>query len=34
MDVELTVDEVTGKRYDQTGSVKFSEVTVDEATIR
>jgi len=23
MDVELTVDEVTGKRYDQTGSVKF-----------
>ncbi len=32
MDVELTVDEVTGKRYDQTGSVKFSEVTVDEST--
>jgi len=32
MDVELTVDEVTGKRYDQTGSVKFSEVTVDETT--
>ena len=32
MDVELTVDEVTGKRYDQTGSVKFSKVTVDETT--
>ena len=32
MDVELTVDEVTGKRYEQTGSVKFSEVTVDEST--
>lgn len=32
MDVELTVDEVTGERYDKTGSVKFSEVTVDEST--
>ena len=32
MDVEVTVDEVTGERYDQTGSVKFSEVTVDETT--
>ncbi|BFT32238.1 efflux RND transporter periplasmic adaptor subunit [Alteromonas sp. D210916BOD_24] len=32
MDVELTVDEATGKRYAQTGSVKFSEVTVDEST--
>ena len=32
MDVELTVDEVTGERYSQTGSVKFSEVTVDEST--
>lgn len=32
MDVELTVDEVTGERYGQTGSVKFSEVTVDETT--
>ena len=32
MDVELTVDEVTGKRYEQKGSVKFSEVTVDEST--
>jgi membrane fusion protein (multidrug efflux system) len=32
MDVELTVDEATGERYGQTGSVKFSEVTVDETT--
>lgn len=32
MEVELTLDEVTGKRYTQTGSVKFSEVTVDETT--
>ena len=32
MDVEVTVDEVTGERYDQMGSVKFSEVTVDETT--
>ncbi|GFD93679.1 hemolysin D [Alteromonas sp. KUL156] len=32
MDVEVTVDEVTGERYNQTGSVKFSEVTVDEST--
>jgi membrane fusion protein (multidrug efflux system) len=32
MDVELTVDEVTGARYAHTGSVKFSEVTVDEST--
>ncbi|MDO6566611.1 efflux RND transporter periplasmic adaptor subunit [Alteromonas sp. 1_MG-2023] len=32
MPVELTVDEATGKKYEHTGSVKFSEVTVDEST--
>jgi membrane fusion protein (multidrug efflux system) len=32
MDVELTVDEVSGEKYSHTGSVKFSEVTVDEST--
>ncbi|MBZ2160668.1 efflux RND transporter periplasmic adaptor subunit [Alteromonas stellipolaris] len=32
MPVELTLDEATGKKYEHTGSVKFSEVTVDEST--
>jgi len=32
MPVELTLDEVTGEKYPHTGSVKFSEVTVDEST--
>lgn len=32
MPVQLTMDEATGKRYKHTGSVKFSEVTVDEST--
>ncbi|WP_334030469.1 efflux RND transporter periplasmic adaptor subunit [Alteromonas sp. P256] len=32
LDVELTVDEVSGEKYSYTGSVKFSEVTVDEST--
>lgn len=32
MPVELTVDEATGKKYEHIGSVKFSEVTVDEST--
>lgn len=32
MPVQLTMDEATGKRYEHTGSVKFSEVTVDEST--
>ena len=32
LDVELTVDEVSGEKYSHTGSVKFSEVTVDEST--
>lgn len=32
MPVELTLNETTGERYAHTGSVKFSEVTVDEST--
>ena len=32
MPVELTLDEATGEKYAHTGSVKFSEVTVDEGT--
>ncbi|NDV90417.1 efflux RND transporter periplasmic adaptor subunit [Alteromonas sp. 345S023] len=32
MPVELVLNESTGKKYPHTGSVKFSEVTVDEGT--
>lgn len=32
MPVELVLNESTGKKYPYTGSVKFSEVTVDEST--
>lgn len=32
MPVELTLNESTGEKYPHTGSVKFSEVTVDQGT--